>query len=258
MAAEYLAQDSFWLNRRQVEDAEYKYQEYLANQQFGSSSTTSSLASEIEKARNQIKQSLHLEGGAAATDSSVVQRIVTLEKENQELRKVTSDLQAAVKKLEQRIQSLETGGSKPAQGAKPAPAKPAANESSDDDDFDLFGSDSEDDEENEKMKAERVKAYQERKAKKPVVIAKSNIILDVKPWDDETDMAELEKCVKSIKMDGLVWGASKLVPVGFGIKKLQISCVVEDDKVSTDDLDEKITGFEDFVQSMDIVAFNKV
>ena len=43
----------------------------------------------------------------------------------------------------------------------------------------------------------------------PVLIAKSNIILDVKPWDDETNMAELEKCVRSIEMDGLLWGACK-------------------------------------------------
>ena len=50
--------------------------------------------------------------------------------------------------------------------------------------------------------------------------------LDVKPWDDETDMAELEKSVRSIEQDGLVWGASKLVPIGYGIRKLQITLVV--------------------------------
>jgi len=33
--------------------------------------------------------------------------------------------------------------------------------------------------------------------------------LDVKPWDDETDMKELEKQVRTINMDGLVWGACK-------------------------------------------------
>ena len=65
----------------------------------------------------------------------------------------------------------------------------------------------------------------------PALIAKSSILLDVKPWDDETDMAELEKSVRSVQTDGLVWGNSKLVPVGYGIKKLQIMCVVEDDKV---------------------------
>ena len=63
------------------------------------------------------------------------------------------------------------------------------------------------------------------------MIAKSSVLLDVKPWDDETDMKELESSVRSIAMDGLVWGTSKLVPVAFGVKKLQIQCVVEDDKV---------------------------
>ena len=43
----------------------------------------------------------------------------------------------------------------------------------------------------------------------PTLIAKSNIILDVKPWDDETDMAEMEKLVRSIEADGLLWGACK-------------------------------------------------
>nr|ABM55537.1 putative elongation factor 1 beta' [Maconellicoccus hirsutus] len=134
---------------------------------------------------------------------------------------------------------------------KPAPA------AADDDDVDLFGSD-EDDAEAEKIKEERLKAYAEKKSKKPALIAKSSIILDVKPWDDETDMTEMDTKVRSIEMDGLVWGASKLVPVGYGIKKLQIICIVEDDKVSVDELTEKIQEFEDFVQSVDIAAFNKI
>ncbi len=61
----------------------------------------------------------------------------------------------------------------------------------------------------------------------PGTIAKSNVILDVKPWDDETNMADLEAAVRTIQMDGLVWGVSKLVPLAYGIKKLQIVCVVE-------------------------------
>ena len=32
-------------------------------------------------------------------------------------------------------------------------------------------------------------------------------------------------------MEGLLWGAAGLEDVGFGIKKLRITCVVEDDKV---------------------------
>merc|ERR1711980_68249 len=130
---------------------------------------------------------------------------------------------------------------------------PAA--SKDDDDIDLFGSEEEEeDADAARLKEERLAEYAAKKAKKPALIAKSSILLDVKPWDDETDMAKLEECVRSIQMDGLVWGQSKLVPVGYGIKKLQIGCVVEDDKVGTDILEEQITAFEDYVQSMDVAA----
>lgn len=80
----------------------------------------------------------------------------------------------------------------------------------------------------------------------------------MKPWDDETDMKEMEKLVRTIVMDGLIWGVSKLIPLAYGIKKLQIICVIEDDKVSVDELCEKIQEFEDFVQSVDIAAFNKI
>uniref|UniRef100_A0A1A8BGS6 Elongation factor-1, delta, a n=1 Tax=Nothobranchius kadleci TaxID=1051664 RepID=A0A1A8BGS6_NOTKA len=195
-------------------------------------------------------------------DQELVSRMKSLELENQTLHKVVEDMRAALQKLETRVGVLEKS---PAPAAVPcakaapvqsAPAKQVKVEN-DDDDIDLFGSD-EEDEEAERLKQERLEAYAAKKAKKPAVIAKSSILLDVKPWDDETDMAKLEECVRSVQMDGLLWGASKLVPVGYGIKKLQINCVVEDDKVGTDILEEEITKFEDFVQSVDVAAFNKI
>ncbi|CAH8515794.1 unnamed protein product [Heterobilharzia americana] len=134
--------------------------------------------------------------------------------------------------------------------------KPAAAVVDDDDADDLFASD--DDEEYEKLRKERQAAYEAKKANKTAIVAKSTIVLDVKPWDDETDMADIEKAVRSIQVDGLVWGASKLVPLAYGIKKLQIGCVVEDDKVGTDLLEEEIMKFDNLVQSVDIAAFNKL
>jgi len=133
-----------------------------------------------------------------------------------------------------------------------------ATKDEDEEDFELFGSDDEPDEEADRVKAERLAAYEAKKSKKEVIIAKSNIVLDVKPWDDETDMAKLEEAVRSVQCDGLLWGASKFVPLAYGIKKLQITCVVEDDKVGTDYLEEEITKFEDLIQSVDIAAFNKI
>ena len=60
--------------------------------------------------------------------------------------------------------------------------------------------------------------------------------------------------MRSIEMDGLTWGGSKLVAVGYGISKLQVNIVIEDEKVSVDDLQAKIEGDEDHVQSTDVVG----
>merc|ERR1712062_892379 len=161
------------------------------------------------------------------------------EVENKELKKVTDDLKSLVLSLQARVDKLDGGkASAPAAKAAPAPAK--------------------EEEEKKRITEERLKAYHEKKAKKPKVIAKTSVLFDVKPWDDETDMDAMLTQVKTIEMEGLVWGASKLVPVGYGIKKLQVMCVVEDEKVSIDELSEKICEFEDFVQSVDIAAMSKI
>ncbi|XP_064614140.1 elongation factor 1-beta-like [Liolophura sinensis] len=129
----------------------------------------------------------------------------------------------------------------------------------DDDDFDLFGDDADAEAAQQKLREERKAEAEAKKAGgKKGVIAKSSVVLYVKPWDDETDMKEVERLVRGVEMDGLLWGTSKLVPVGYGINKLQIACVIEDAKVSMDDLQEQIESFEDLVQSTDIASFNKV
>jgi len=180
-----------------------------------------------------------------------------LKEENARLAKQVDDLQKQVKDLVNRVTKLEVSGVS-AEFQFPTPkAAPSKKEESDDED--LFASDNEEESaEAEKIKAERIAAYAAKKSTKPTLIAKSNVILDVKPWDDETDMKQMEKLVRAIEKPGLLWGASKLVPVGYGINKLQISCVVEDDKISIEELTEQIESNEDFVQSVDIAAFNKV
>jgi len=186
-------------------------------------------------------------------DMALASKLSALEIENKTLKKVTEDLKTVISKLESRVAALE--GGKPASAPAAAPAAAAA----DDDDVDLFGSDSEeDDEEKARVTAERLKAYADKKSKKPALIAKTSVLFDVKPWDDETDMNEMLKACKSIEMEGLVWGANKLVPVGYGISKLQLMCVVEDEKVSIEELQEKMADFEDFVQSVDVAAMNKI
>eukprot|EP01098_Paradermamoeba_levis_P016776 TRINITY_DN9283_c0_g1_i1.p1 TRINITY_DN9283_c0_g1~~TRINITY_DN9283_c0_g1_i1.p1 ORF type:complete len:233 (-),score=83.74 TRINITY_DN9283_c0_g1_i1:73-720(-) len=142
-----------------------------------------------------------------------------------------------------------------------APAAPAQKQEkkANDDDFDLFGEDAEADAAHE-AEIERRAEEQMKKKKESgkMVVAKSTIVLDVKPWDDETNLAEMEEKVRGIEREGLTWGKSQLVEIGYGIKKLQISAVVVDDLVSVDEVSETICAYEDLVQSVDIAAFNKL
>lgn len=60
---------------------------------------------------------------------------------------------------------------------------------------------------------------------------------------------------------GCLFTAAKLVPVGYGIKKLQIMMTIVDDLVSVDTLIEEELTVEprnEYIQSCDIVAFNKI
>jgi len=157
------------------------------------------------------------------------------------------------------VNTAKLVGGAAAAAAPPArPAKKVEEEEEDDDDFDMFGSDDEVDEEAEAEKQRRLAAYAEKKAKKPALIAKSNVILDVKPWDDETDLAAMETEIRKIETEGLLWGKADKKPVAFGVFKLVICAVVEDDKVSVDWLEEQITNLEDYVQSVDVAAFQKI
>merc|ERR1711893_490123 len=102
-------------------------------------------------------------------------RVEQIESENKQLK---DQIASILKRLEQ-LESQVKGGASAV--AAPAPAA-------------------------EELKAKRIADYNARKAakeeKKGKVIAKSNIIFDVKPWDDETDLKALEDSVRSITMDG--------------------------------------------------------
>uniref|UniRef100_A0A668SXA2 Eukaryotic translation elongation factor 1 delta b (guanine nucleotide exchange protein) n=2 Tax=Oreochromis aureus TaxID=47969 RepID=A0A668SXA2_OREAU len=276
-AVDFLAKEKIWFDKPRYDEAERRFYEHMnGSPQPTKDAGANTILQDIARARENIQKSLAGSTGSSISSSSadhgeLVSRVKSLELENQSLHKVVENLRAALSKLECRVAVLEKSPAAVSPASAPAPSVPYTNgtavqqktstpakeeEEEDDDDIDLFGSD--EDEEAEKLKEQRLKEYAEKKAKKPAIIAKSSILLDVKPWDDETDMAKLEECVRSVQADGLLWGTSKLVPVGYGIKKLQIACVVEDDKVGTDMLEEEITKFEDYVQSVDVAAFNKI
>ncbi|PHT25003.1 Elongation factor 1-beta 1 [Capsicum baccatum] len=79
--------------------------------------------------------------------------------------------------------------------ATSAPAKEAAKTADDNDDdaIDIFGEETE-----EKKKA--IEARESAKAStKKKESRKSSVLMNIKPWDDETDIMKLEEAVRSIK-----------------------------------------------------------
>ncbi|XP_007464630.1 PREDICTED: elongation factor 1-delta isoform X2 [Lipotes vexillifer] len=280
MATNFLVHEKIWFDKFKYDDAERKFYEQMNGPVAGSScqeNGASVILRDIARARANIQKSLAGSSGPGASSgpggdhSELVIRIASLEVESQSLRGVVQDLRQAVSQLEARLSALEksspahratapqTQHVSPMRQVEPPTGKVAtATEDDEDDDIGLFGSDEEEDREAARLREERLRQHAEKAAAKPALVARSSILLDVKPWDDATDMAQLEACVRSIQLDGLTWGGSKLVPVGYGIHKLQIQCVVEDDKVGTDLLEEEITKFEEHVQSVDIAAFNKI
>jgi hypothetical protein len=116
----------------------------------------------------------------------------------------------------------------------------------DDDMDDLFG----DDDGDAEAAAAAAKAAKEQAAgkKKKEVIAMSLVMLEVKPLDDTTSLDDLAKKIFSeITQEGLFWKTEyKNETVAFGIFKLIIGFSCEDEKVSVDDVDEKIEAIEEF------------
>ena len=144
--------------------------------------------------------------------------------------------------------------------AKPveAPKKEEAPKKDEDDLDDLFGDD-DDDAEAAKAAAAAAKEAAKKKKKKEAV-AMSLVMLEVKPMDDTINLDELAaKIFAEVTQDGLFWKTEyKKEPVAFGIFKLILGFSLEDEKVSVDGVVEKIEEMEDFVQSVEIAAFNKI
>ena len=53
----------------------------------------------------------------------------------------------------------------------------------------------------------------------------SKVVLDIKPWDDETDLAAMEAAVRGVTAGpeggAVEWQAAERVPIGFGLEKVR-------------------------------------
>jgi translation elongation factor EF-1beta len=170
------------------------------------------------------------------------------------------------------------GGAAPAAPAAKgaAPAKAAGEEApkSAAADGDMFGDDDDEDGETAEEKAankarkarmEAARKLKEEadakagKVKKAKEVEKSLVVLEIKPWEADTDLEMVWNKIKEYKQEGLTWGATfKLEPVAFGIKKLVMTATIVDSMVLMDDITENIEALEDFVQSVQVASMNKI
>merc|ERR1712183_297135 len=197
---------SVWMDRAKFEESELQFHAYNAGTAAAgdaapaaaapvveeTSSSSSVVVQLISDARKKILSSMNsIKNPSKSSGGNVNDLVSKLQTENSALKQQVADLTSKFAALDARLASIEGKMGAPA-AATPAPVKQEEPEEEEDDDSDdLFGSDDEEDTaEQERIKAERIAAYNERKAGKKKVTAKSSILLDVKPWDDETDMAE--------------------------------------------------------------------
>lgn len=166
---------------------------------------------DITRARENVQESLAgssgpgSSSGPAGDHSKLIVQIASLEEENKKCRGLAQDLQDVISKSEAHLSTLEKISSTQqttaptcvsyALSGLPNQEDSHINKGRWDNDIDLFGSDEE--EEDKKaalLQEERLQQFAEKEAKKPSLVARSSILLDVKPWGYETDKAQLETC----------------------------------------------------------------
>ena len=90
--------------------------------------------------------------------------------------------------------------------------------------------------------------------------SKTQIVYHVKPWEAGCDLDGLWNKIVSNKLEGLTWGEGySTEDVTHDVKKLVLSCVIDDKKITTtDDVEDIINQYVDEIQSCDMANMNKV
>jgi len=110
-----------------------------------------------------------------------------------------------------------------------------------------------------KLKEEKDAKDGKVKADKAKPVEKSLLVLEVKPWEADTDLEMVWNKIKEYTQEGLAWGETfKLEPVAYGIKKLVMTATIVDSLVLMDDITENIEAIEEYVQSCTVASMNKI
>ena len=90
-------------------------------------------------------------------------------------------------------------------------------------------------------------------------VEKSLVVLQVKPWEADTDLEMVWREIIKFEKEGLTWGEKfQLEPIAYGIKMLVMTCSIVDSLILMDDVTEAIEALEDYVQSVTVASMNKI
>ncbi|VWU49646.1 elongation factor 1-beta, putative [Hepatocystis sp. ex Piliocolobus tephrosceles] len=147
--------------------------------------------------------------------------------------------------LQQHMDNTKVGGNKTVLENKNEVAKIKPSNDDDDDDIDLFGDNDDDKNILAEKKKENEKKLKEKKDKEREK-NRSILIIEIKPKSIDTDLSIIPKLIKQKIVDANIkWGEEvKKLPVAFGLYKIQMSCIIYDEFVNTNELIEKIENID--------------
>ena len=86
----------------------------------------------------------------------------------------------------------------------------------------------------------------------------SQIVLRIRPWDHEQEMSQLIVTLFGININGVTWGANTTENIGYGIRELVVTAVLDESILSIDDLVEELIALDDIISRVDVSLWNKV
>ncbi len=110
-----------------------------------------------------------------------------------------------------------------------------------------------------KLKEEKDARDGKVKVDKPKPVERSLVVLEVKPWEADTDLEMVWKEICKHEKEGLTWGVSfKLEPIAYGIMKLVMTATIVDALLLMDDITDAIEAIDQYVQSVQVASMNKI
>lgn len=82
------------------------------------------------------------------------------------------------------------------------------------------------------------------------------IVLAIRPWSHEQDMDVMTTRITGMSTDGITWGATHVVDIGYGVRELHIAIVCDTSITSIDSLLEELLSMEDLISQVSITLWN--